>query len=172
MLLLQLLEVVRVVWLQHVGLLLLLLVKMDSCRNQGLFGRHQWQSKRGMFLLSSPLSFLSPYINVSFFNISSIKEIPQLYLMGDSYSTVIAFASKTLDVFKVSDAMSSKGWHLNSLQRPNCVHLCVTYKQVVLVDTFLKVTNGYFILVWLVRITMIVIPWLSLDGHLCIILWV
>lgn len=33
--------------------------------------------------------------------------------------TVVAFGSHNLDIFEVNDIMSSKGWHLNALQRPN-----------------------------------------------------
>jgi len=70
-----------------------------------------------------------------------IKKIPSLQLVGDSYSTVIAFNSPKFDIFKLSDAMSSKGWHLNNLQRPACVHICCTNKHVGLEDVFLKDLN-------------------------------
>lgn len=33
--------------------------------------------------------------------------------------TIVAFGSYVLDIFEVNDMMSSKGWHLNALQRPN-----------------------------------------------------
>jgi sphinganine-1-phosphate aldolase len=33
--------------------------------------------------------------------------------------TIVAFGSNVLDIFEVNDIMSSKGWHLNALQRPN-----------------------------------------------------
>lgn len=33
--------------------------------------------------------------------------------------TLVAFGSNVLDIFEVNDVMSSKGWHLNALQRPN-----------------------------------------------------
>ena len=37
--------------------------------------------------------------------------------------TIVAFGSKSLDIFEVNDIMSSKGWHLNALQRPNRYNL-------------------------------------------------
>uniref|UniRef100_A0A9I9EBS7 Thioredoxin domain-containing protein n=1 Tax=Cucumis melo TaxID=3656 RepID=A0A9I9EBS7_CUCME len=33
--------------------------------------------------------------------------------------TIIAFGSTALDIFEFSDIMSSKGWHLNALQKPS-----------------------------------------------------
>jgi sphinganine-1-phosphate aldolase len=32
--------------------------------------------------------------------------------------TVVAFGSHEMDVYKVNDVMSAKGWSLNALQRP------------------------------------------------------
>ncbi len=54
-----------------------------------------------------------------------IQAIPDLYVLGDPL-WVIAFASKTLDIYRVMDAMSARGWSLNGLHRPACVHICVT----------------------------------------------
>jgi sphinganine-1-phosphate aldolase len=67
-----------------------------------------------------------------------IKAIPGLELLGDSYSTVVAFTSSKVDIFKLNDAMSSKGWHLNALQKPTAIHICCTYKTVGMAETFLK----------------------------------
>lgn len=52
-------------------------------------------------------------------NCCRIKKIPELQLIGDSPSQVIAFGSSSLDIFKVGDAMGSKGWNLNMLQYPS-----------------------------------------------------
>ena len=57
----------------------------------------------------------------------SIREIPDLHLMGDSLF-VIAFASDSLDIYKVLDAMTRKKWSLNGLHKPACMHLCVTLR--------------------------------------------
>jgi glutamate/tyrosine decarboxylase-like PLP-dependent enzyme len=56
-----------------------------------------------------------------------LREIPELHILGDSFF-VIAFASDSLDIYKVLDAMSRKGWSLNGLHKPTCVHLCVTLR--------------------------------------------
>jgi sphinganine-1-phosphate aldolase len=57
-----------------------------------------------------------------------ILNITELRLLGDSLF-VIAFASDSLDIYKVLEAMSHKGWSLNGLHKPACVHLCVTLRQ-------------------------------------------
>ena len=54
-----------------------------------------------------------------------IRDIPKLQLMGDPLF-VVAFASDTLDIYKVFDQMAHKKWSLNGLHKPSCVHICVT----------------------------------------------
>lgn len=49
-----------------------------------------------------------------------------LEVMGKPIVSVIAFTSKTLDIYDIADAMSGKGWHLNSLQDPPAIHVAVT----------------------------------------------
>ncbi|MBI5840440.1 MAG: aminotransferase class V-fold PLP-dependent enzyme [Chloroflexi bacterium] len=56
-----------------------------------------------------------------------IRQIPELRLLGDPLF-VVAFASDSLDVYKVLDFMSRKKWSLNGLHKPSCVHLCVTLR--------------------------------------------
>jgi glutamate/tyrosine decarboxylase-like PLP-dependent enzyme len=56
-----------------------------------------------------------------------VEDIPELRVLGDPLF-VIAFASDALDVYRVMDRMSERGWNLNGLQRPPAVHLCVTLR--------------------------------------------
>lgn len=56
-----------------------------------------------------------------------IGDIEGLHVMGNPL-WVIAFASDTLDIYRVMDALTAKGWNLNGLHRPSCVHLCVTLR--------------------------------------------
>ena len=56
-----------------------------------------------------------------------IETIPDLYVLGDPLY-VIAFASRTLDIYQVMEYMARRGWSLNGLHRPSCVHLCVTLR--------------------------------------------
>ncbi|XP_073003293.1 sphingosine-1-phosphate lyase-like [Typha latifolia] len=67
-----------------------------------------------------------------------IEEIPELFVIGKPDMTVVAFGSNDVDIFEVNDMMSSKGWHLNALQRPNSLHICVTLQHVPVFEDFLK----------------------------------
>ncbi|GJN37773.1 hypothetical protein PR202_gb26761 [Eleusine coracana subsp. coracana] len=68
----------------------------------------------------------------------TIEDIPGLYVIGKPDMTVVAFASDVVDIFEVNDIMSSKGWHLNALQRPNSLHICVTLQHTTVYEQFLK----------------------------------
>lgn len=67
----------------------------------------------------SLLDCLITLLNYDFSFLGSIKEIPELFIIGKPDMTIVAFGSNVLDIFEVNDIMSSKGWHLNALQRPN-----------------------------------------------------
>jgi len=56
-----------------------------------------------------------------------IQEITELTILGDPL-WVIAFASDSLDIYQIMDTMSEKGWNLNGLHKPSCVHICVTLR--------------------------------------------
>lgn len=56
-----------------------------------------------------------------------IREIPELRVLGDPLF-VIAFASDSLDIYKVLDQMTRKKWSLNGLHKPPCAHICVTLR--------------------------------------------
>lgn len=56
-----------------------------------------------------------------------IQTIPGLHVLGDPL-WVIAFGSDSIDIYRVLDAMASRGWSLNGLQRPPSVHFCVTLR--------------------------------------------
>lgn len=59
------------------------------------------------------MKYLWPYFS------SRIEEISELFIIGKPDMTVVAFGSDVIDIFEVNDILSSKGWHLNALQRPN-----------------------------------------------------
>ena len=56
-----------------------------------------------------------------------LAAIPGLRLLGDPL-WVLAFASDDFDIYRVMEQMSHKGWNLNGLHKPACVHLCVTLR--------------------------------------------
>jgi sphinganine-1-phosphate aldolase len=56
-----------------------------------------------------------------------IAATPELQVLGDPL-WVIAFASPTLDIYRILDAMTARRWNLNGLHKPAAVHLCVTLR--------------------------------------------
>jgi len=57
-----------------------------------------------------------------------ITELDGVDLCGDSNTMVIAFTS-TYNIFGIKSAMHDRGWNLNPLQKPNAIHICITYNQ-------------------------------------------
>ena len=60
----------------------------------------------------------------------AIRENPSLNndieVMGNPLVSVVAFTSKTLNIYDIADGMGEKGWHLNALQSPPAIHVAVT----------------------------------------------
>lgn len=50
----------------------------------------------------------------------------ELEILGNPLVSVIAFKSKTLNIYDIADGMSAKGWHLNALQNPPAIHVALT----------------------------------------------
>ncbi len=61
---------------------------------------------------------------------NGIRELPELKILGDPL-WVIAFASDTLDIYKVMDAMTQRGWSLNGLHKPAAVHIALTQRHTI-----------------------------------------
>lgn len=57
----------------------------------------------------------------------AIADQPDLEVVGEPL-WVVAFRSRTIDVYRVLDEMTARGWNLNGLQKPAAVHLCVTLR--------------------------------------------
>lgn len=56
---------------------------------------------------------------------AGIRSMPELHILGDPL-WVIAFGSDQLDIYRVMDEMTKKGWSLNGLHKPSCVHIALT----------------------------------------------
>ena len=56
-----------------------------------------------------------------------IEQIPDLQVLGDPLF-VIAFGSRTLNIYQVLEQMSQRGWSLNGLHHPPAIHLAVTLR--------------------------------------------
>jgi hypothetical protein len=51
--------------------------------------------------------------------------------------SVLAFGSRTLDVFAVGDAMDERGWHLDRQRNPDALHLMLSPEHDRVADAFL-----------------------------------
>jgi sphinganine-1-phosphate aldolase len=58
---------------------------------------------------------------------AGIRKIPELQLLGDPLY-VIAFGSDSVDIYRVMEQMTHKGYSLNGLHRPACVHIALTLR--------------------------------------------
>lgn len=61
--------------------------------------------------------------------IVGVNAIPELEVLGEPHMCLVAFGAKpgsTLNIYKVNDLMTRKGWHLNALQTPAALHMCFT----------------------------------------------
>lgn len=58
-----------------------------------------------------------------------LRTIPEIEIMGDPL-WVIAFksADEGVDIYRVMAHMTDKGWSLNGLHKPSCVHICTTLR--------------------------------------------
>lgn len=62
------------------------------------------------------------------------SELPGLQILGDPKFSVISFTSDRYDVYELGDRLSTRGWHLNALQKPPALHLAVTKPSVNSID--------------------------------------
>lgn len=70
-----------------------------------------------------------------------VKKIDGLEVVGEPDMCVVAIksTSKQLNIYKLNDLMSQRGWHLNALQFPSSVHMCFTAQHTEVVPQLLKV---------------------------------
>lgn len=60
--------------------------------------------------------------------VEGLEKIPGIRVLGKPDSCLVAFGAKdpkAIDIYKVNDAMTKRGWHLASLQRPAGLHMCL-----------------------------------------------
>uniref|UniRef100_A0A8C7UB40 sphinganine-1-phosphate aldolase n=2 Tax=Oncorhynchus mykiss TaxID=8022 RepID=A0A8C7UB40_ONCMY len=55
-----------------------------------------------------------------------IRKINGVFVFGDPEVSVVAIGSDVFDIFRLSNALTSKGWNLNMLQYPSSIHICCT----------------------------------------------
>jgi glutamate/tyrosine decarboxylase-like PLP-dependent enzyme len=69
---------------------------------------------------------------------AGIKAIPGLTLLGDSHSTIVAYAPIGADAYALADRLEARGWTVDRQQRPASIHLTVTANHAPIVDDYLR----------------------------------
>ncbi|XP_066535333.1 sphingosine-1-phosphate lyase 1 [Hoplias malabaricus] len=57
---------------------------------------------------------------------AGIRKIEGVFVFGNPEVSVVAIGSNVFDIFRLSNALTAKGWNLNTLQFPSSIHICVT----------------------------------------------
>lgn len=73
---------------------------------------------------------------------SAVQKINQLEVIGEPEMSVVGFCAKDprqLDIFRLNDILSKRGWHLSALQLPSALHMCFTAQHVDTIDALVKV---------------------------------
>ncbi len=68
---------------------------------------------------------------------SGISRIAGLALVGDSDSTIVAYAARDANIFAIADRLEARGWSIDRMHKPNAIHLTVTANHASVVDRYL-----------------------------------
>lgn len=71
----------------------------------------------------------------------SLRKIKGIFVLGKPEVSVVAFASHDFDVYHLGDALTKKGWHLNTLQFPSRFVFTVSFSH----SVFRTVPNSIII---------------------------
>ncbi|XP_063983868.1 sphingosine-1-phosphate lyase [Diachasmimorpha longicaudata] len=71
---------------------------------------------------------------------NELRKIDGIFILGTPATSVIALGSHQFHIYRLSEALITKGWNLNVLQFPSAIHLCVTHvhTQSGIADEFLQ----------------------------------
>eukprot|EP01135_Chromosphaera_perkinsii_P002583 Nk52_evm99s224 gene=Nk52_evmTU99s224 len=57
---------------------------------------------------------------------AGMRKINGISVVGNPQVSVVAFKSDKFDIYRLGNELSERGWNLNMLQFPSCIHICVT----------------------------------------------
>jgi glutamate/tyrosine decarboxylase-like PLP-dependent enzyme len=71
---------------------------------------------------------------------AGVRNIDSLCVVGKPHAMIVAFGSldPALNIYAVGDKMHAKGWSLNALHKPACIHICCTVKHIDKDEEFLQ----------------------------------
>jgi len=58
--------------------------------------------------------------------IEGLKPIKGISILGEPIVSVVALGSEVFDIYRLSSALSARGWNINNLQFPPAIHFCFT----------------------------------------------
>lgn len=58
---------------------------------------------------------------------AELRKLDGIFIFGNPKTSVIAIGSDVFHIYRLSSALSKKGWNTNSLQFPAGIHICVTH---------------------------------------------
>lgn len=70
--------------------------------------------------------------------IQGIKEMPELYVLGNPPATVFAFGAKNMHIYKLAEKLKEKKWHIDAQHRPPSLHMTVSPFHERIGEDFLK----------------------------------
>lgn len=56
-----------------------------------------------------------------------LRTMDGIFIFGAPATSVVAIGSKDFHIYRLSEALSDKGWNLNTLQFPCGIHICITH---------------------------------------------
>ncbi|CAL4084712.1 unnamed protein product [Meganyctiphanes norvegica] len=56
----------------------------------------------------------------------SCNKIQGIFVLGKPDVSVVALGSEDFNIYQIADEMTQRGWNLNALQFPSCIHIAVT----------------------------------------------
>lgn len=56
-----------------------------------------------------------------------LRKLDEIFIFGKPVTSVIALGSDKFHIYRLADALSAKGWNLNTLQFPPGIHMCITH---------------------------------------------
>ncbi|KAJ1743289.1 Dihydrosphingosine phosphate lyase [Coemansia sp. RSA 989] len=72
----------------------------------------------------------------------AIEQIPELYVVGEPSSSVVAFSSRwPVNIYGVMDELKKRGWELNPMQDPPALHIACTRLTVPVTDELIRDLN-------------------------------
>ncbi len=107
----------------------------------------RWDGETMWEAATERLALLSPCPQAAKRWEEGVAAIPGLEVMGSPEMCVIAFKSTrpSFNIYTLNDVLSRKGWHLNALQHPAALHICLTAAHdLAAVDALLQARLGWW----------------------------